>query len=285
MSWRWYNSKMSIRVMKAYGKQEAFDADKMRRSLSRAGADNDAIDNILKSIEKEMYDGISTSELYHRAFKDLHGYKRIVAARYSLKHAVLEFGPSGFPFEAYIAELFRVEGSEANIDQIVQGACVEHEVDVVSKKDGITTYTEAKFHNSIAINTDLKVALYVKARMDDIRAMSQTPEKVHGLLVTNTRFTSMAIKYMTCQNLEVLAWDYPENSNLHDRIDIAGVYPVTALTSLSKREKTALLSEKVVLCTALRHEGDALLRAGVRGKRVDLVLEEAGALCVPGKGI
>ena len=35
------------------------------------------------------------------------------------------------PFEAYLAELFEREGYKTKIDQIVQGKCVEHEVDVV----------------------------------------------------------------------------------------------------------------------------------------------------------
>jgi len=72
---------------------------------------------------------------------------------------------------------------------------------------------------------------------------------------------------------------------LHDRIDAAKLYPITALTTLSKHEKIALLEEKKVLCNALAGDSDALLRAGVVGKRVDLVLQEVGALCVPGKDI
>ena len=277
---------MSVLVTKADGTTETFDVTKLQRSLKRAGATAEAADGVVQEVTKELYSGITTNELYRRAFALVREHKRGVAARYSLKRAVLQFGPSGFPFEAYLAELFRAEGYEATIDQLVQGACVEHEVDVVIKKrkESQLTYVEAKFHNTPGFKTDLKTTLYVKARIDDIHAASPKAD-AQGLLVTNTKFTSIAIQYATCQRLPLLGWDYPQEGNLHDRIDAAKLYPITALTTLSKREKMALLGDKKVLCSALSGDSDALARAGVSGKRADAVLEEVGALCVPGKDI
>jgi len=271
-------------ITKADGTTEAFDPAKLQLSLHRSGATQEAVQTIVEEIKKELYSGITTSEIYRRAFAHLREHKRGVAARYSLKRAVLEFGPSGFPFEAYLAELFRAEGYTAEIDQIVKGVCVEHEVDVVMHKKNTTTYVEAKFHNTPGFKTDLKTALYVKARIDDLRAAHPKGE-VNGLLVTNTKFTTVAAQYATCQSLELLAWDYPQQGNLHDRIDRAKLYPITALTTLSKHEKMALLQEKKVLCNTLTGDSNALARAGVAGRRAQAVLEEVGALCVPGKDI
>lgn len=285
---------MSILVAKADGSTEEFNSEKLRQSLRRVGAADDAVDAITAEVMQGLYSGIPTNEIYRRAFALLRNHRRGVAARYSLKRAVLEFGPSGFPFEAYMAELFRVEGYTARIDQIVQGACVEHEVDVVIEKDGQVTYVEAKFHNTAGFKTDLKTSLYVKARIDDIAAVEKASpvgqtwprdKKVQGMIVTNTKFTSKAVQYATCEGLGLLGWEYPQDQTLHDRIDAAKLYPVTALTSLTKKEKMALLSDKKVLCNSLVHDTDALLRAGVKGKKADMVLEEVGALCVPGKDI
>jgi hypothetical protein len=278
---------MSILVAKADGTSEAFEVSKLRSSLKRAGAEKGAIEQISAEIEKGLYNGISTSEIYRRAFARLREH-RGVAARYSLKRAVLEFGPSGFPFEVYLAELFRAQGYSAATDQIIQGACVEHEVDVVvrpkaGKVASPIIYVEAKFHNTIGFKTDLKTVLYVKARIDDIRATTTDP--VQGLVVTNTKFTEKAVQYSTCAGLDLLGWEYPAKNNLHDRVVAARLYPITALTSLSKREKTALLNENKVLCNALRADGEVLERVGIRGRRADAVLEEVGALCVPGKDI
>lgn len=275
---------MALLVAKADGSMEEFSEAKLLSSLRRAGAAEDAAQGIAQEVHKELYNGISTNEIYRRAFAHLRDHRHAAAARYSLKRAVLEFGPSGFPFEEYLADLYRAEGYTAKTDQIIKGACVEHEVDVVATKDGITTYVEAKFHNTAGFKSDLKTSLYVKARMDDIRE-AVGAEGMRGLLVTNTKFTDKALQYSQCRGLDLLGWDYPEKGNLHDRIEAAKLYPVTALTMLSRREKTALLNEKVVLCNDLPREGNALERAGIKGKRADSILEEVGALCVPGKAI
>jgi hypothetical protein len=274
---------MSFLVAKADGTTEEFKAKKLTHSLVRAGADESTADDILHSIEDDYSSRpktaqiLTTHEIYALAFSKLRAARRPLAARYSLKRAVLDFGPSGFPFEAFVAELFIFDGYDAKIDQIVKGACVEHEVDIVLQKDGVTTYVEAKFHNSPAFKSDLKTALYVKARIDDLAAANRPGIK--GLLVTNTKFTDMAVQYAQCQQLELLSWDYPQGSTLHERIEKARAYPITALTSLSRREKTALLEAKIVLCSQLTGQAALLASMGITGHKVELILEEASVLC------
>lgn len=274
----------SIFVAKADGTSEIYDPEKLIISLKRAGAAEDVAQTISKDVEKYLWSGISTQEIYSRAFALLREHRHVVAARYSLKRAVLGFGPSGFPFEAYVAELYRKEGFDAKIDQIIQGRCVDHEVDVVisraasADKEKEDIFAEVKFHNAAGFKTDLKVVLYVKARVEDIG-------RGKGLVVTNTKFTSKAIQYSECAGLELLSWDYPQHHTLHERIEKAQLYPVTALTTLTNHEKTALLSDRVVLCNDLPDNSPALKRAGITGGRADIVLEEVGALCVPGADI
>jgi hypothetical protein len=273
---------MALLITKADGTREAFDDHKLMASLARAGADRTSAQEVATQVESELYDGITTQEIYRRAFARLRQARHGVAARYSLKRAVWDFGPSGFPFESYIAALLRAEGWEATTDKVVRGACVEHEVDVVAKKGAQTLYVEAKFHNSPGFKTDLKTALYVKARMDDIRASKAAKGEagaILGLLVTNTKFTTHASHYAACAGLELLSWEEPDQATLHDRIDAAGLYPITALTSLSRREKMYLLEKRIVLCSELAQNTRALAEAGVTGHKASLVLEEAGALC------
>lgn len=265
-------------ITKADGITESFDPKKLVTSLKRAGAKPATAEQIARDIEQELWEGISTQEIYSRAFARLREARHEVAARYSLKRAVLEFGPSGFPFEDYIGELFRAEGKQVRVREIIKGKCVEHEVDVVIDGPGEKKFVEAKFHNAAGFKSDLKVVLYVQARIDDIG-------QGQGMVVTNTKFTDRAIEYSTCKGLELLAWDYPQEATLHDRIDKASLYPITALTSLSKNEKMALLSQRVVLCRALADRGDVLKHADISGSKADMVLEEVGALCVPGKAV
>ncbi|HVY72981.1 MAG TPA: ATP cone domain-containing protein [Candidatus Paceibacterota bacterium] len=275
---------MSVQVAKADGTTEPFDPQKLRASLHKAGASEGATGSIVDEITKSLYDGISTEEIYRRAFALLREHRRDTAAHYSLKRALLEFGPSGFPFEAYLSELFQAEGWNTKIDQIVPGACVEHEVDVVLTNPKETVYVEAKFHNTAAFKTDLKTVLYVKARIDDLRA-AHPKHSIKGLVVTNTKFTSKAEQYATCEGLELLGWSYPNNGNLHERIEAHKLYPITALTTLSKHEKMALLGEKHMLCSGLLGHPDILESVGVRGKYIETVLHEAAALCASGKGL
>ncbi|OGC83865.1 hypothetical protein A3D68_01515 [Candidatus Adlerbacteria bacterium RIFCSPHIGHO2_02_FULL_52_17] len=275
---------MDIVIAKSDGTTQLFDRNKLLFSLMRSGASNDMAEEITQDIERNVSSGVTTKEIYSRAFAHLKRHKHGTAARYSLKLAILNFGPSGFPFESYIAELFRAEGYKTKVDQIVRGACVEHEVDVVVYKKTETIYAEAKFHNTAGFKTDLKTALYVEARIEDIAAYHRSTI-ARGLLVTNTKFTTYATEYSRCKGLELLGWEYPHGATLQDRIDKAGLYPVTALTTLNNSEKTALLKDRVVLCRALSEDTRAMSRAGISGKKADRVMEEVGALCTPRVGI
>jgi hypothetical protein len=277
---------MSVLIAKADGTMEPFEEKKLVGSLERSGADASTAADIASEITKTLRAGTTTGEIYRAAFMKLRQHRRGAAARYSLKRAVLDFGPSGFPFESYLQHLFISEGWEAAVDQMVDGKCVDHEVDLVLKKKGSPTiYVEAKFHNTAGFKTDLKTVLYVMARVEDIAA-SGAPGTAdcRGMVVTNTKFTGKAAQYSNCRGLELLAWDDPRGGNLHDRIENAKLYPITALTTLGRREKMALLAQRLVLCSDLPKETRALATAGVTGRRADEVLEEVASLCagVPG---
>lgn len=274
-----------IFINKADGTAEPFDERKLTGSLERAGADASVAQQIAADITKTLRPGSTTGQIYRHAFSLLRQHRRSAAARYSLKRAVLDFGPSGFPFESYLAKLFEAEGWRCEVDQMVRGHCVEHEVDVVMQKGETVTYVEAKFHNTAGFKTDLKTVLYVQARIEDLASVAKEPGRVRGMVATNTKFTGVAMQYAECRGLELLGWEFPRRHNLHDRIEAAQLYPVTALTSLNKREKLSLLAQRHVLCNTLPEDTRALAAAGISGRRADEVLAEVGALCVPGGGI
>lgn len=265
-------------IIKADGTIEEFNREKLQSSLKKAGAGEDEIADIVAEIERELKPLMKTADIYRHAFSLLEkDIPKGTAARYALKRAIFDFGPSGFPFEAYLAELFRARGYGASTNAIARGKCVEHEIDVLLKKDGITTYVEAKFHNTPGFKTDLKVVLYVKARIDDIK--EKEGDSVQGLVLTNTKFTSMAREYASCAGLPLMGWDYPHPLNLHSLIGETGLYPITALSSLTHREKEALLAQKIVLCRDLPRHADLLKGLGVPTSRIDSLFSEVGALC------
>ena len=265
-------------IVKADGTEEPFAEEKLKASLLKAGAPTETVDHITHEIKLGLQPRMKTSDIYRHAFSLLEtDIPKGTQARYALKRAIFDFGPSGFPFEAYVAELFRAEGYEASTNLIAKGKCVEHEIDIYLKKDGTPTYVEAKFHNTPGFKTDLKVVLYVKARIDDIRA--KEGEEVEGLVLTNTKFTSMARQYAACAGLPLMGWDYPHGKDLHALIGNSGMYPITALSVLSHREKEILLAQKIVLCRDIPHHSETLRSLGVDQDRMEKLLIEVGALC------
>jgi hypothetical protein len=266
-------------VIKSDGSKEPFDVSKLENSLRKNGASQKLIEEIISHVREHLDQEITTDEIYKHAFDLLHKEERPIAFRYSLKRAISELGPTGFPFEDYVAEIFRDKGFEAETDKIVRGFCVEHEIDVVAWNPQKLIMCEAKFHNELVAKSDLKVALYVKARFDDLRKMKfnfggKERDLTEGWLVTNTKFTSAAIEYGSCQGgLVMIGWNYPPRGNLSDMIIEAKLHPLTCLMSLNGHEKKELLDQGIVLCKTLLAKPE-LIPGHVRDK----VLEEIKAL-------
>lgn len=269
-----------ILITKADGEQEPFDPHKLDTSLMHAGAGPDTRSHILKRVEKELRDGMRTEDIYGHAFEYLREEGApAVAARYSLKRAVFALGPSGFPFEQFLAEVLRAHGWSAKTGVALTGRCAPHEVDVLAEKRGKRIGIEAKFHNEAAGKTDIKDALYVKARYDDLARAPELSARIdEGWLVTNTRFTRNAIRYARCSNLTLLGWDYPHQKGLQAMIESARVHPITALTTLHEAEKRHLLENNIVLCRHVQTP-HLLEEHGVRPAHVARVIEEARHLC------
>ncbi len=271
---------MSVLITKADGEQEVFNPTKLQNSLAKAGAAPAIRERVVAHVTKELRPGMTTEEIYRHAFDILRKEEMApVAARYSIKRAVFELGPSGFPFEQFLAEVFRAHGWSARTGMALVGRCAPHEVDVLMEKDGRRVGIEAKFHNDASGKTDIKDALYVHARYEDLRNTSEKSSRVdEGWLVTNTRFTRNAIRYSQCSNLTLLAWDYPHGHGLFAMIEEAKVHPITCLTTLSEGEKHRLLDNKIVLCKNIQ-VAHLLEEYGVKPARIPQVMDEAKLLC------
>lgn len=271
-----------IFITKADGEREPFDPHKLDQSLARAGAHSDSRVKILERVGKELREGMRTEDIYTHAFDMLREEAQpAVAARYSVKRAIFALGPSGFPFEQFLAEVLKAHGWTAQTGVALTGRCAPHEVDVLARKGNRTIGIEAKFHNEPGGKTDIKDALYVHARYEDLAKSPEKSSRVsEGWLVTNTRFTRNAIRYAQCSNLTLLGWDYPRNRGLLQMIEEVRVHPLTALTTLSDGEKHRLLENRIVLCKSIQ-SAHLLEEYGVKPSRVSQVLEEAKFLCAP----
>jgi hypothetical protein len=290
-----------MQIRKSNGTIEEFDEKKLISAIMKTGAKIDVAHEICSYIKEkcdENYqDGspIKTEYIYHIAFKHLKNISKASALKFSLKRSMLEIGPSGFPFEKFIAQIWKHEGYVAITDQIVYGQCVSHEVDVVAWTPEKLIMVEAKYHSDAGSRTDLKNALYVKARYDDIRMNTFTPESFdkknipdkstimpntlsEGWLITNTHFSNTAITYANCNDLKLMSFDYPDNGSLQDKIIEYALYPITILTTITKDEKKRLIEKDIILCQTLREKIHELSDFGINKDNIHTILEEVGSI-------
>ncbi len=271
-------------IRKASGETQRFSPEKLEQSLRRAGADDAVIRSIRQKLEPTLHDGITTKEIYKRAFGLLRKQKHSLAARYSLKKAIMELGPTGYPFEHFVGQLLAQHNFKVQVGQVLQGQCVTHEVDVVATQNNTQYIVECKFYNSQGKYANVKVPLYIRSRVDDIiRFREKLPEysdtKFFGWVVTNTRFTEDALAYGRCAGLHLVSWDFPKNKGLKDMVEKLGLFPITVLTDLNKKEKELLLDKGIVLCRQIRKQPSTLDSLGLSGTKQNKVMQEVKALC------
>lgn len=271
-------------IVKASGEEEAFSEKKFRQSLLNSGATPMEADLVHEKVLQKLKTGSSTHRLFRLAFSELKKIRGGLASRYNLKKAIMELGPSGFPFEKYISELFACEGYSVRQGEIVKGACVDHEVDVVAEKDNQHFMVECKFHNQAGTKSDIKVALYIQARFEDVerawKRRSGHSTKFHqAWLVTNTKLTTDAVQYAECVGMKAIGWDYPRGKGLEKWIDATGLHPITCLTTLGESQKQELLANGVLLCKDLIENKKVLHSLGYSASLKHTVLEEIHHLC------
>jgi hypothetical protein len=279
-----YTSMDKINIIKANGDKVPFEIEKVRISLERAGTDKLLVEEIVQDIVKEVYDGMTTKKIYQMAFRMLKGKARVNASRYKLKKALMELGPSGYPFEKLVGKLLAHEGFDTKVGVIVQGNCVQHEVDVIAQKDNKHYMIECKYHSDQGRNCNVKIPLYIQSRFLDVEKQWEKQQghetKFHqGGVYTNTRFTTDAIQYGTCVGLLLTSWDYPKGDGLKERIDRSGLHPLTSLTTLTKIEKSKLLDKGIVLCKEINKSPSLLEQIGISKRRQKDILEDSEKLC------
>lgn len=246
----------NILIKKASGEKEVFDVSKLKNSLHRAGADNNSTNFIVSEILDWLYEGVTTKKIYSKAFSLLKRQSRLNALRYSLKQALLEMGPTGFPFEQLLGEIYRKLNYDVQVGVMMEGRCVMHEMDLIATQNNTQVLGECKYSKDQGKTVSVQVPLYVHSRIEDILKIREKEEKYEkfkfsGLVATNTRFTVDSIQYAKCVGLELLSWDYPSGNGLKDLLEREKVFPITILQNLTKNQKTEIMEKKIVSCRQL----------------------------------
>ncbi|MBN2858148.1 MAG: restriction endonuclease [Candidatus Delongbacteria bacterium] len=271
-------------VKKSNGETEEFSSEKLERSLTNAGADSLLIPEIIKEISIKLFNGITTRQIYSEAFSILKKRKNHTAAKYKLKQAIMELGPTGYPFESFIGKILEKQGYKTEVGIVVDGFCVTHEVDVIATKERDQYIVECKYGVSSDKTVSVQVPLYVRSRVDDIikkREFSGDYDRYifHGMVATNTRFSPDSISYGKCAGLHLLGWDYPSDNGLKDLIDRNRIYPVTVLSNLTKAQKQTLLNNGIVVCSQIIDDPKVLDLLQLTAPKLKNLLKETRTIC------
>lgn len=262
------------KIIKANGGAENFSRHKLFRSLRHAGLPPRKCSLITDKVSSEIYEGTTTRDIYRRAFQLVRQTSPVAAAHYSLKKALFELGPTGHHFETFVARYFEARGYRTETCQTIQGKFVTHEIDVIAIKGNEKLFVECKFHNRQGIRNDIKIALYVKARWDDLREGPEGKTLSGFYLATNTAFTGDAIKYANGSKLKLLGVNAPEQKSFFDDIRELRLYPVTSLRRLSKIIRNELISKNILLASELLTQKRLLMKLGMTEAEFGTLTEE-----------
>jgi len=245
---------MALSVINSNGEKELFSFQKVYRSARAVGAGKKLAQKIAQDIKREVYPGIRTSEIYSQVKRLLQREVPRAALRFNLKNSIRKLGPTGFPFEKFIGEVFRKHGFEIRINQHLPGHCLKsYEIDFLAQKGNLIYVGECKYRNFPGEKIHTKDALANYARFADILngAYFKTKRyrnfKIKTIMVTNAKFTSKSIDYSRCMGVELLGWKYPRNKGLEHLIEKQKLYPITILPSLNSYLKDIFVAKRMML--------------------------------------
>jgi Holliday junction resolvase-like predicted endonuclease len=269
-----------ISVIKANGMSEPFSEGKVLDSIRRAKISHQLERQVLTQIKQNVYNNMPTSEIYGTILDNLgKSAQPYSKASYSLKQAIMMLGPTGYPFEDFVAKILESIGYKTVVRQVLRGKCVSHEVDVIAEKNGTRAMIEAKFHNNPGTRSDVHVALYTYARFQDLKEKYDLNE---AWIVTNTKTTTDAIAYAECMQMKTMSWSYPADASLRELVEKSQLRPITMLTSLSSAQKVKLLKNHIVLCKDITTNNSYLDILQLAREEKERVLSEVDYICASG---
>lgn len=272
----------NLYIINSLGEKEPFSLRKLYLSCRNSGLDDVAAMRVVGQIQKEIYPGIKTCEISEKIKRLLEGESPGSAMRFYLKKAMRELGPAGFTFEKYIGGIFNKNGYKVKLNQRVLGFCrCSYEIDFLAEKGNVVYIGECKYHNLAGERVDMKIALANYARFLDISKGSFfKSRRLKSILVTNTKFTSEAIKYSKCTGVDMLGWKYPKGRGLEHLIEKEKLYPVTILPSFKGYLKEIFAQKgKILVLDLLDSPVEKISeKLGVRKEEIRKLVEEAKIL-------
>ena len=228
-------------VIKADGRKEDFNEDKIIKACRRAGVSNETARSIVRKIRATFPDGTTTHKIYLFMLDELD--RAGDAGLFTLRESVANLDPVSF--ELFVKKVLEAHGYKCSWDRLVKGKYVEHQVDVFASGDK-NYVVECKRHFNPHRFTGLGIVLQVEARLVDIKAGTENGLHADAAwIVTNTKFSEHAKQYAHGTGVRLTGWRYEEPFSLEHMIQAKKVLPVTVLkTDVSVHR--LLLRKKII---------------------------------------
>lgn len=261
-------------VIKTSGEEQPFIEEKLKQSLKHTCLSPDACKSVFEEVIKEVPKTTTSNEIYEKTSSLIKKKSSLAAAQYSLKRSLFALGPEGHNFETFVARYFEELGYVTLECVTIQGMFVKHEIDVIATLPKQKIFVECKFHNRLGIKNDIKTALYVKARWDDVKNGPEGKTLSGFYLASNTSFTRDALVYAKGTGLQLLGVNAPEENSFLDEIKRLRLYPITSLTRINSSMKRDILAKNIIVAKDLLDQKDLLLKIGCSAEQMDEICEE-----------
>jgi hypothetical protein len=270
-----------IYVTKADGSKQPFDKQKIINTCLRLQATPEQAQSIADKIEAKAYDGIPTKKILQMVFQYMKKYRPAIGYQIDLKQAIamLRSKPD---FEIFVARLFEAMGYEVKTNLIIQGKCIEHEIDVVARKGNEIILVEVKHHVNHHTYSGLDVFLQLNSNLEDLRFGYESGRNnfkfTKAILICNTKVSDHARRYALCKGLEFIAWKFPQEKGLERLIEDYKLYPITFLKEIERDEAYKLADVGIVTVKQLLDDVEKISRkSGIIKNRV-LQLQKAAKI-------
>ncbi len=234
-------------VIKADGRKEPFNAGKIIKTCLAAGATRQRAEQIVRAIKSKIGNGTTTHNIYRMLIEELEKLNDKSSMVFRMREAIADMDSTSF--ELFTKRLLKGLGYRSRWNQLIKGRYVEHQVDVVAKKDGKVYMIECKKHFNQHRFCSLGITLQVNARFEDLKLGFLDGK--HGYdfykpwIFNNTKFSDHAIQYGEGVGMLLTGWGYKGDLALDAMVNRMKMYPVTILKCDIGLQKK-LLSRRII---------------------------------------
>jgi Holliday junction resolvase-like predicted endonuclease len=270
-----------VYVTKADGSKQPFDKQKIINTCLRLRATLEQAQSIADKIEVRAYDGIPTKKILQMIFLYMKKYRPAIGYQIDLRQAIamLRSKPD---FEIFVAKLFEALGYKVETNLIIQGKCVEHEIDVVARKDSEIILVEVKHHVNHHTYSGLDVFLQLNSTLEDLKEGYESGKNnfkfTKAILICNTKVSEHAKRYALCKGLEFIAWKFPPEKGLERIIEEYKLYPITFLKGIEREEVYKLADAGIITIKQLLDDVEKISRKTGMNKSRLLELQKAAKI-------